>query len=259
MAKIIAIINQKGGVGKTATTCHLAYSFANKNKSTLLVDLDPSANATTMFICGDPVLTVKDFLLSKEIKSLAILPAFQNGEPMMKLTILPSNIGLAMSEKELSSRVFRETLLDKKLRDPAIFNYCDYILIDCPPTLTTLTINAMYAADFILIPVTYQKNALEGVADLFQVLEEVKDGQTYDIKILRNQYDARKKDANGFIAEKLLPLANKGLVLNTVIRQDEQINRSTMRNLTVFDYCPHTTASPDYLSLRDELEGIFNA
>lgn len=258
MAKIIAVINQKGGVGKTATTCHLAYAFAGKNKSTLLVDMDPSANATSMFIQGNPTLTIKDFLLSKEVKELAALPAFEYDTPIVSLSIIPSNISLAMVDKEIATRAFRETLLDKKLRDPAIFNYFDYIFIDCPPTLSTLTINAMYAADFILIPVTYGKNALEGVADLFDVLAEIKEGQNYEIKILRNQYDARKKTVNAFVAEKLQPLIDQGGVLKTVIRQDESVNRATLENVTVFKYCPHTTASPDYLQLREELEGIFN-
>lgn len=259
MAKIIAVINQKGGVGKTATTCHLAYAFAGKNKSTLLVDMDPSANATSMFIAPPyPLLTVKDFILSKDILPITALPAMENGETIMSLSVIGSHIGLAMVDKELTTRAFRETLLDKKLRHPAIFNHFDYIFIDCPPTLSTLTINAMYAADFILIPVTYAKNALEGVADLFDVLAEIKEGQQYDIRILRNQYDARKKTVNGFIAENLQPLIEQGKVLKTIIRQDEAVNRATLENLTVFNHCPHTYACADYLFLRDELQEIFN-
>ena len=258
MTKIIAIINQKGGVGKTATTCNLAYCFAGKNKSTLLVDLDPSANATHIFFQGSPALTVKDFILSRDVNPLCILPAFQGEEAVNGLSVLPSHISLAMTERELANRPFRETLLSKRLRDTKIFAHFDYILIDCPPTLTTLTVNAIYAADFILIPVTYSKDALEGVADLFEILSEIKEGHTYDIKILRNGYDARKKTANAFIAEKLHPLAEQGLLLNSIIRQDEAINRSSLENKTVFVHCPHTTAYEDYLKLRDELEDLLN-
>jgi chromosome partitioning protein len=258
MTKVIAIINQKGGVGKTATTCNLAYCFAGKNKRTLLVDLDPSANATHVFLQGTPTLTVKDFILSKETNPFAILPSFQGEMPVNNLCILPSHISLAMTERELANRPFRETLLSKKLHDPKISNHFDYILIDCPPTLTTLTINAIYAADFILIPVTYSKDALEGVADLFEILSEIKEGHTYGIKILRNGYDARKKTANAFIAEKLHQFILQGLVLNTIIRQDEQVNRATLENLTVMTYARKAEVAEDYINLRNELEDIFN-
>ncbi len=258
MTKIIAIINQKGGVGKTATACNLAYSLAGNSKSTLLVDLDPSANATHIFFQGSPEVTVKDFILSKESTPFAIRPSFQDDMCVAGLSILPSHISLALAERELANRPFRETLLNKKLREAKIFQDFDYILIDCPPTLTTLTINAIYAADFILIPVTYSKDALEGVADLFEILSEIKEGHTYEIKILRNGYDARKKTVNAFMAEKIKPLIDQGLVLDTVIRQDEAINRSSLENRTVFVHCPHTTAAPDYLMLRNELEDLIN-
>jgi chromosome partitioning protein len=258
MTKIIAIINQKGGVGKTATSCNLAYCFAGRNKSTLLVDLDPSANATHIFMQNTPNLTVKDFLMAKEANPLAILPAFQGEAVVDRLSILPSHISLAMTERELANRPFRETLLKKKLHDPRIYPHFDIILLDCPPTLTTLTVNAIYAADFILIPVTYAKDALEGVADLFDILSEIKDGHEYNIKILRNQHDARKKTANGFIAEKLHPFIEKGLVLDTIIRQDEEVNKATMENLTVMTFARNCGAAEDYIYLRNEIEGLIN-
>lgn len=258
MNKIIAIINQKGGVGKTATTCNVAYCFANKNKRTLLVDLDPSANATHIFTHSNVSVSVKDFILSKELKPLAILPAFNGEFPITDLSILPSNISLALTERELANKPFRETLLNKKLRDPGIFNFFDYILIDCPPTLSSLTINAMYAADLILVPVTYEKDALEGVADLFDILSEIKDGHTYDIRLLRNQYDARKKIVNGFIAEKLHPMTAEGIVLNTIIRQDEEVNKATIENQSVVAFAPKSSAASDYHELCNELESLFN-
>lgn len=256
MTKIIAVINQKGGVGKTSTACHLAYSFAEQKNSTLLIDLDPSANATGLFLESDSKLTIKEFLTDKNFNVLCISPTFSAENPIDYLSIIPSCIGLAMLEMELGNRPFKEMLLKKKTDNPIMQEF-DYIVIDCPPTLTTLTINGMYAADFILVPVNYQKNALEGVADLFTVLEEIKEGHIYDMRLLRNQYDGRKKTINAFVAEKLHPLITQGLVLNTIIRQDEAINRSTLENMTVFDYCPHTTAKPDYVLLRTELEEIF--
>lgn len=258
MPKIIAIINQKGGVGKTATACNLAYCFAQKNKSTLLVDLDPSANATHIFTPDQPPLTTKDFLLSKEIKGLACIQAECQGNMVFYLSIVASHISLALTEREIGNRPFRETLLSKKLHDPDVAKHYDHIILDCPPTLTTLTINAMFAADFVLIPVTYEKDALEGVADLFDILSEIKEGHTYDFRIVRNRYDARKKMANGFIAEKLQPFIEQDIVLKTIIRQDENVNKATMENQTIMGFSPKSFAANDYRDLATELEDLFN-
>jgi len=258
MTKVIAVINQKGGVGKTATTCNLAYCFARKNKRTLLVDLDPSANATRIFMANPPCLTVKDFLTSKELNVSAILDGWQEGKSIENLSILPSHISLALAERELGNKPFRETLLSKKLSDKRLMSKFDVILLDCPPTLTTLTINAMYAADLILIPVTYAKDALEGVGDLFDLLGEIKDGHSYQIKLLRNQYDARKKTANGHVAEKLQPFIEKELVLKTIIRQDEEVNKASFDGLTVMVASPNCHAVQDYNSLSAEIEELPN-
>lgn len=256
MNKIIAVINQKGGVGKTATTCNLAYCFAQKNYRTLMVDLDPSANATGIFTAFPSNFTVKDFILSKEFNHNAIPYAYQNMGLIENLSLIPSHISLALAERELANKPFREALLAKKLADKRIKSKFDNIILDCPPTLTTLTINAMYAADFILVPITYAKDALEGVGDLFDLLSEIKDGHTYRIKLLRNQFDARKKTANNYIAEKLDPFIQEGLVFNTIIRQDEEVNKATIDGLTVVAASPYSNAAHDYNSLCTEIEGL---
>lgn len=256
MTKIIAVINQKGGVGKTATTCNLAYCFAKKNKKTLLIDLDPSANATRIFTAFPSNFTVKDFLICKDFNHNAIPYAYSGADKIDNLSLIPSHISLAMAERELGNKPFREALLNKKLLDKRIRSEFNIILLDCPPTLTTLTINAMYAADLILIPVTYAKDALEGVGDLFDLLSEIKDGHSYQIKILRNQYDARKKTANTYVAEKLQPFIKKDLVLNTIIRQDEEVNKASINGLTVMVAAPHSNAALDYHNLCHELKDL---
>lgn len=257
MTEVIAVINQKGGVGKTATTCNLAYSFSQKNKRTLLIDLDPSANATHIYTQSSPGTTIKDFLLAKHVLSLAIFPAFQFEEMVKFLTIIPSHISLAMADRDLSNKPFKESILQKKLNSP-LFEDFEYIIIDCPPNLGTLTINAMYAANFILVPVTYEKDALEGVADLFDVLSEIKEGHKYDLRILRNRHDARRKTANAFVAEKLHPFIDQGVVFKTIIHQDEEVNKATLENQCVFTFAPKSLAAQDYTNLRDELESLLN-
>lgn len=258
MTNVVAVINQKGGVGKTATSCNLAYTFSQRNKRTLLIDLDPSANATHIFMQNTPQLTIKDFLLSKELNVYCILPAFDGDFPINALSIISSHISLAMTDREIGNKPFKEGLLNKKLNTPEIRDNFDLIIIDCPPNLGTLTINAMYAADFILIPATYEKDALEGVADLFGVLEEIKEGHDYNYRILRNRYDARRKTANAFVAEKLHPFIVQNIVFNTIIRQDEEVNKATLENQCVVTYAPKSSGAIDYSNLCTELEEILN-
>lgn len=259
MTRIIAVINQKGGVGKTATSCNLSHCYAKKYINTLLIDLDPSANATRIFFDGEPNFTTRDFLSTKHIGLECVIEAEQGEEIVDYLNIIPSHISLALAERELGHKPFRETLLSKKIKSQLFEDNIDVIILDCPPTLTTLTVNAMYAADLILVPVTYAKDALEGVGDLFDLLGEIKDGHAYQIQLLRNQYDARRKTANNLIADHLQPFIERGLVLNTIIRQDEEVNKACFMGLTVMQQSPLTNAAQDYMSLCDELEAHPNA
>lgn len=258
MGKIIAVINQKGGVGKTATTCNLAYCFAERMKKTLLIDMDSSANATNIYTQTEPDLTLKDFLMDKERGKDALTVATIKNVGIPFLSLLPSHISIALTAREISHKPYREALLAKKLEATGMLDFFDHIFLDCPPNLNDLTINAMFCADFILVPVTYEKHALEGVADLFSLLSEIKEGHSYDLKIIRNKFDARKKTANNFVSEKLSDLDEQGLVLKTVIRQDEEVNKATIENQPVITFSPKTGATLDYQNLTAELGGLFN-
>lgn len=255
--KTIAIINQKGGVGKTACAYNVAYALAVKQKRTLLVDLDPSGNATKGTIPETYLVdayTVKHVILHKCRPEQAILAGGDNYEVCKYLSIIPSRIDLAMAQRELISKPYREMLLSRQLFK--IAENFDYCIIDCCPTLSDLTINAIFAAHEFIIPITYENDALEGMADLFKVINEIKEEKLYQFKILRNQYDKRKSKTNDYIERKLSDLILKDHVFKTVIRQDENINQAKIESLPIFLYAPQSNGAKDFNALTEEIINV---
>ena len=168
MGKIIAVTNQKGGVGKTTTAVNLSACLAAKGKRVLLVDIDPQGNATSgLGKAGEGENTVYDVLIGEAEARDAILPTGHG-----TLDLIPTAIELAGAEIELVAIPERETLLRKSLE--AVRDQYDYIFIDCPPSLSLLTLNAMTAADSVLIPIQCEYYALEGVGQLMNTLQLVK-------------------------------------------------------------------------------------
>ena len=167
MSRIIAVSNQKGGVGKTTTSVNLAACVAEKGKRVLLVDIDPQGNASSGLGVSERSPSVYDVLLGESDAAAAIRKTeFDN------LSVLPSDIALAGAEIELVALPERETLLRKALE--TVRGQFDYIFIDCPPSLSLLTLNAMTAADSVLIPIQCEYYALEGVGQLMNTLQLVK-------------------------------------------------------------------------------------
>ena len=233
MGKIIAKANQKGGVGKTSSAHNTAVALAKNNKKTLLVDLDPSRNSTT--VLGEQLSNSTDgpipmyqnsivpVLLEKNFDPRdAIIPARLNGgEEIPNLFLLASDRELAIVEYRLYSKVRRETILQNQLNK--IRDDYDYIIIDCPSYLGFFAILALYPADFISIVIRYEGDALSGIKDLFSVMDELKEGQTYDYKILRNGYNATKTTMSNQIDSALHQFTQAGKVYKTIIRQDEEL------------------------------------
>lgn len=251
MAKIIAVVNQKGGVGKTSTAINLAHGLARLHKNTLLIDLDPSANASKVFMGDKPldftiidVLTNKDFNINK-----AIYSAFQRNCLVERLFYIPSRIQLA--NIDINKRAHREKLLSRQLE--AIADDYDFIIIDCPPMLSDFTTNAIYAANYVLIPIKYEKDALDGVSDLFDIILEIKEDEPIEYKMLRNGLDGRKKSVNQYLEETIKPFLSEGLVFKTVINQDEEINKAKIEDETVITFSPKSLGAANYLSFTKEL------
>ena len=243
---IIAIINQKGGVGKTTTSINLSAGLARQNKKTLLIDLDPQAHSTIgLGIEPESFSTsISDVLAKKKPITETILPT-----STPNLFIVPSHIRLDKIEQQLAPELFRESFLQKAIKGLDF----DYIVIDCRPTLGTLTINALFAANFIIVPCEMGRYALDGFSDLMETIEHVKNGdfnKTDFIRILLTKYDNRNKVSNDWVLQQLEPF--KHLIFQTCIRRNEALNQSQMAQETIFDFKAESSGSQDYTQLINE-------
>ncbi|MGE3539332.1 MAG: ParA family protein [Candidatus Tectimicrobiota bacterium] len=246
----IAILNQKGGVGKTTVAVNLAYGLALAGHSTLLIDLDPQAHSTVIF-CDQVARTdsIKDVFERKnaDIRA-AIVPAMVHGTSVAHLDLVPSTIHLAVTAERMLTQHYRERRLHSqldKLQDAYAF-----ILMDCPPNLGVITVNAIYTADRILIPTTYGRYALDGIADLFTTIEDIRDdlGSCW---ILRNAFDSRTRATNDYIEKQLDNV--RSYVLKTVIRKSEAINQAQISGEPVVTFDPKGYGAADFHALTEEV------
>ena len=246
MAKIIAIVNQKGGVGKTTTCVNLTAALTEKGKRVLLCDLDPQGNSTSgMGVDKDAETTVYDLLMGGgELRDAVKQTEYGD--------VIPANKLLSGAEIELVTAEGREYTL-KRILDAARGNY-DYIMIDCPPSLGLLTINALCAADGVLVPVQCEYYALEGLSDLIYTIRVVKKGLNPSLElegILLTMFDSRTNLSLQVAQE--VKRHFPGKIYGTVIPRNVRLSEAPSHGMPVLGYDRSSRGAESYQRLAAEI------
>ena len=248
MSKIIAVVNQKGGVGKTTTAVNIASVLAKKGKKVLLIDEDPQGNATSgLGVDKNTEKSIYDVIINDvEIKEAIVK------SPIKNLWVCPSNINLAGAEVELVPMMAREARLKEKLEK--VENDFHYIIIDCPPSLGLLTINALTASNSILVPIQCEYYALEGVGQLMNTVNLVKKQLNKDLYIegvVLTMSDARTNLSNQVINE--VKTFFKDNVYKTIIPRNVKLSEAPSFGMPISVYAPKSKGARCYEKLTNEI------
>ncbi len=249
MGKIIALANQKGGVGKTTTTINLGASLATLEKSVLIVDADPQANASSGL--GVDIKEVDCSLYECIINKADVRDAIYTTD-ITGLDIIPSHIDLVGAEIEMLNLDNREKVI-KNILDPIRDDY-DYILIDCSPSLGLITVNALTASDSVIIPVQCEYFALEGISKLLNTIKIIKSKLNPKLEIegfLLTMYDSRLRLANQIYDE--VKRHFQELVFKTVIQRNVKLSESPSHGLPVILYDADSSGAKNHLNLAKEI------
>lgn len=247
--RIIAIVNQKGGVGKTTTSINLAAALANKGLRVLLIDMDPQGNASTGL--GISRRERKHTIYNVLTEGLSVDAAIASTE-VKNLSILPSHVDLSAAEIEIGMAEGRTRILRDGLRDAE--RQFDYVLIDCPPALSLLTINALSAARSVIVPLQCEFFALEGLSQLLQTVEMAKTSINPALAIdgvMLTMFDRRNR-LSAQVAEDVRKHLGRA-VFETIIPRNVRIAEAPSFGQPVVNYAPNSKGSKAYLDLADEL------
>ncbi|RAI96996.1 chromosome partitioning protein [Chitinophaga skermanii] len=245
MGKIVAFAIQKGGAGKTTTTINLGFELANRGHKVLLCDLDPQFNLTIGLKLQGPGVNMYEALTGR-IDHLPIVSINEN------LSIVKGSLDVAAAEVELINKFARESTL-RELLEPVREDF-DFIFLDCPPSLSILTINAMTAADEVYIPVQAEFYAMSGVDKLLTTMAMIKNKLNSKLKlggVFITLFDGRKS-LNTAVAKDVAKIMGEESILKTIIRDNVSLAEAPARGQSIFDYAPKSHGAEDYKLLADE-------
>lgn len=244
MAITISLSNHKGGVGKTTSTINISAALNQMEKKVLMIDLDPQANLTQSLGIKNPVLTIYDALKgNNKVKPITILKGYD---------LIPSDLDLSAAEIELSGEAGREYILKEVLQP--FSSFYDYIIIDCPPSLGLLTINAFTTSNEVIIPVQAQFLATQGMAKLIEIIEKIQKRLNKSLKlggVVITQFDNRKVLNRNVVEMINEHFSNK--VFNSKIRDNISLAEAPAMSLDIFRYSPKSNGAEDYMSLAKEI------
>lgn len=242
--KTISILNHKGGTGKTTSAINLGAGLAKRGKKVLLVDVDPQSNLTEGLGVRNTEISIYDSI--RDSRKLPIIAISEN------LDLIPSSIDLLGAELEIVSKIGREKIITKLLK-PLKNNY-DYIILDCPPALGLLTINAIVASDTILLPLEAEYFAYKGIDRLIGVIDQVKEHFNEDLTI--GGVFITKCNNQRMLTQTIVNSITEHFnekVFDTKIRINVSLSEAQLQGQSIFDYAPESNGAKDYDMLVDEL------